>query len=309
MAEEYFINAKGNYGGDKIEKYGWPVFGESRFPNYEFFWKEYIIPKTNRPKDIHFSVSVNTIEKEICSIHYSIYSHFYTIFSYIERGAIYRDTFDYCIMRLSNICDLTEEFLYKLSIDRKLIDEDSDVVTPNINKILTKAKAADNKTVFKTLKDSSNCNILVKLRLDVLKRLYNLDKYIQISKPIRQYRNTVVHSWQTYQYNDMVPSFEKVKEYQDYLKITEILKEKDSKKKEKMVNADFIPMNKLLISATEGLIKEINTLWEQITNNRIKAYNNKHEKHNMHFAPGISSGLHTEPTICNIPLSAHHIDE
>jgi len=305
--EEYAIDADGNYGGDKIERYGWPVFGKSRFPYYEKFWRLFVVPKTNRPIDIHYKKGIEISQKEICSIHYSIYSHFYSIYDFIENHAIDRTTFDFCFMRLSNICDLVEEFLFKLSIDKKLIHEDHTLFTPNKNKVIQKCEAITNSKIFSDLGTRSSSSIIIKSRVDVLKKLYKLNDYIKIANPIRNYRNVIVHSWQTFQYNDMVPAFNKVKKYQDWQKITDKLKEKDPVKKEELIKADFVRMDKLLINTTEVLINEINMIWEQIidTNKSNDVIDIQHDEVSR-FSPGVSSGLHIDQQNYNIGLSANY---
>jgi len=70
-----------NDSGDSLEKNFYLQFLQTQFPNYEIFWKYFVIPATNRINNLKNSNSIcirsdveNTI-KEITSIHYSIFMH------------------------------------------------------------------------------------------------------------------------------------------------------------------------------------------------------------------------------------------
>jgi hypothetical protein len=40
--------------GDSVEQYAWSRFVQAEFPAYERFWLSYVVPLTNRPRNIHF---------------------------------------------------------------------------------------------------------------------------------------------------------------------------------------------------------------------------------------------------------------
>lgn len=68
--------------GDSFEKYYYELFIRKDFPSYEKFWLKFVVPLTNRPKDIHFKSNDELEElglgdQEICisQLHYSIVRH------------------------------------------------------------------------------------------------------------------------------------------------------------------------------------------------------------------------------------------
>ena len=48
---------------DVLEKIGWELFVQKRFPNYALLWQKFVAPRTNRPKDIW--AKANIIDEEI----------------------------------------------------------------------------------------------------------------------------------------------------------------------------------------------------------------------------------------------------
>lgn len=77
--------------GDSFEQKYWSLFIESRFSNYEIFWNRFIIPLTNRPKDIHFKtdIELNKIGKthqDICiaQLNYSVLRHLIRVYDLVK---------------------------------------------------------------------------------------------------------------------------------------------------------------------------------------------------------------------------------
>ena len=62
----------------------------------------------------------------------------------------------------------------------------------------------------------------------------------------------------------MVPKPEYVKEYRDWLQVTDIVKSNDQKAKDEMVGQRFVVMKSLLQDKTDTLIAVINSLWEDV---------------------------------------------
>ena len=126
---EYKINSPGDYGGDKTEKEAWPLFAREKFPNYELLWQRFVVFRTNRPNSIHISQGIPLGDREIVSIHYSILHSFYVIYKWLSEkevdGAIEKQLLKYAYMKLSSICDLTEELLFKLLVLSGKIDSSS----------------------------------------------------------------------------------------------------------------------------------------------------------------------------------------
>jgi hypothetical protein len=68
--------------GDFFEKHYYELFIQKDFPSYERFWIKFVIPLTDRPKDIHFKsndvlTKLGLGDQEICisQLHYSVVRH------------------------------------------------------------------------------------------------------------------------------------------------------------------------------------------------------------------------------------------
>ena len=68
--------------GDSFEKHYYDLFIAKEFPSYEQFWLKFVVPMTNRPKDIHLKSSrelsaIGRGDHDICisQLHYSILRH------------------------------------------------------------------------------------------------------------------------------------------------------------------------------------------------------------------------------------------
>jgi len=60
--------------GDEFEKMFWPVLRHN-FPNYETFWREFVVPLTARPYGIGIRPKVDVCLEDMCMAHYSVYYH------------------------------------------------------------------------------------------------------------------------------------------------------------------------------------------------------------------------------------------
>lgn len=257
MKISFNISHTGNWGGDKYEKLGWPIFGKAKFPNYETFWASFVVPLTNRPDNIHFKKSSDIKERELAGIHYSIYYYFYKIYEAL-KNEIDEDAFDLSLIRLSNICDLTEEFLYKLFSYKEIFD--SKFVNDMSRETRDQTGELD---VYEKLFERSSVSGVVINRLDVLSKKINLDSYRKSSEDIRRYRNIIAHSWLSFQLNGMVPKLENVKKYKDWLLITDIIKSDNEKKKEELLT-QYTKTNEQVSELTESLIANLNSIWAEI---------------------------------------------
>jgi len=260
------IMAAGELGGDKIEKEGWPLFGE-KFKNYENFWSNFVVPRTNRPANIHYKNSTEKIEREICSMHYAIFSDFYFIYNALRNGIEEgkdEDIFDFAIIKLANACDLMEEFLYKLLNLKDKIDVERDLIVCLVSEIKDEKwdQFFNKKLIVSLLKDRNSSGFIIASRLSVLEKHFDLKMYNQISGDIRRYRNIIAHSWQSFHLDGKVPKLAFVKKHQDWIEVTDIIKSNDTNKKEE-IKQEFEPMKILLRKFTDDLIKVINSVWEQ----------------------------------------------
>lgn len=253
----FTIEAEGNYGGDKIEKHGWPLFGKEKFPNYEKFWQLFVVPKTNRPSDIHYSSSkTNLEERAVGSIHYAIFQNFNYIYSSLKTG-LSEESFELSFIKLSNNCDLVEELLFRILIYCK--KETIENVISGVK--LKKPKLESDKTIKNDLNKKGSYTIAIINRIEIIKKHFEFSKYLTLSGRIRNYRNTIAHSWQSFQVNDLVPKVEFVQEYKDWIKVTDIVKSGNQDQISKMVTSQYTKRDELISGYADQLITIINIIW------------------------------------------------
>src|SRR5665213_3627288 len=219
-----FIESPGEEGGDKIERLGWPVFGRDKFPNYEVFWQHFVVPSTNRNQNIHFASDTDQKDREIASIHYAIFHSFYLIYAWLgsqARSVEEEDkSFEYSSMKLSNVCDLVEELLFKLLIVTGKLDENDPLIQvafqePALNKKVAEIKKLTPAKAMKDLLLSGTNTIRIINRTNIISKKLNLKPYLSESGGIRAYRNVIVHSWQSFKIDNKVPKVGYVKKHKD----------------------------------------------------------------------------------------------
>ncbi len=266
------IESPGNKGGDKIEKLGWPLFGKDKFPNYEVFWQNFVVPRTNRNQDIHIASDTAQKDREIASIHYAIFHSFYVIYywlaSKVQSVEDEDKFFEYSSMKLSNVCDLVEELLFKLLIATGNLDENDLLIQsafqkPALNKKIAEIKKLTPEKVMNDLQLSGTSSIRITNRTNIISKKFSLKPYLSQSGGIRAYRNVIVHSWQSFKIDNNVPKISYVKKYQDWLLVTDMVKSNDTQAKLKMVEDEFIPMRTLIAEQADKLIAVVNELWAE----------------------------------------------
>lgn len=250
--------------GDKIEQEGWPLFGKNKFPNYEIFWQKFVVPKTNRPLDIHPKDETTDEECEIMSIHWQIFNNFNFIYKKLRDG-FDEDAFDHSYIKLSNTCDLTEELIFKLLLYYGKIDSSMVEVKPKKDII-----KITNKFVFTEITRRGSYSIPVSNRISIIKKAITkelsakVEDYGAQSGRIRLYRNTIAHSWQSFHINGMVPNPDYVKNYQTWVKVTRIIKSNDTARKIRMIANHYIKKEDLITRETEELVHLLNQIWTEL---------------------------------------------
>ncbi len=125
----YTIDSPDSCGGDNTERAAWSLFAKEKFPNYELFWQRFVVARTDRPTDIHFAAGVPPTDREIAAIHYSILHNFYVVYDWLNKKqadpATEKLWFEIAFVKLSNVCDLTEELLFRLLILVGVLSSDS----------------------------------------------------------------------------------------------------------------------------------------------------------------------------------------
>jgi hypothetical protein len=248
--------------GDINEKLGWNLFIKEKFQNYDIFWANFIAPNTRRlekPPDIWFKDGTSDEIRIICMLHYGIFMHFLFIYkNFNNMNDI--DMFRYSYIKLSSIIDLTEEFLVKFLIHIKKIDPIEIIET-----FEGKQFGLSRVQLTKQFNKKNNLSIPLMSRFEIIEKHYNLN-ILKIFKKhsggIRGYRNILIHSWPMFQINNKVPKKEIVLdiEYRDWTKIVNKLKSREESIR--LLNAEFIEMDKLIIKDTEEIISFINAIWE-----------------------------------------------
>jgi hypothetical protein len=266
--------------GDFFEKKGWDLFVQNKFPNYEIFWINHIVPKTNRPKDIWFKVEVPDDFRIISNLHYGIFKHFLYVYENISHTQDF-EMFTNLLIRLSSISDLTEEFIFRLLQWNKKIPSNESICS----EFRTKSFTFEEKVANKMLSKGANYGIPVINKSTYIMQI--LPKYkelkIHTDESIKAYRNILIHSWSLFRIDTRVPKLEKIRdfEYRDWGKIIEKLK--DDKQRDTIINEYYVESRDLFVFLLEKQITLMNTLWDEIiklSNDNNTLENKKDEEKN-----------------------------
>lgn len=131
--EEYYLLKDGDY----YEKKYWGRFIKQKFPSYEKFWQKYIVPITNRPKNIHIKTDIelkkigkSKYDVQIAQLHYTVLRHLIRankILDSLEFGQyLTLDKFVEFIIRICAATDVADELLERFTNknDYKVWDEE-----------------------------------------------------------------------------------------------------------------------------------------------------------------------------------------
>lgn len=104
--------------GDPVERAAWPAFLRMEFPQYQQFWRLFVVGLTRRPEGIDFR-SQDQLDRigrpswhvTVAQLHYTMLLHLVRVFE-IRRGLIAnRDLFIEAITRLHSATDVAYELL------------------------------------------------------------------------------------------------------------------------------------------------------------------------------------------------------
>ncbi len=247
------------------------------FPNCEFFWKNFIVPFTNRLDNSIFDdddkLKIDPRENtsadfhEIGSYHYSIFLNFLYAYNALEEKQI--SFFENFYTHLGSVCDSVEEFLTKIYF---IILECTNQQTVILQK-LTKdgfLKIADG--WYDKYYDSAFEHYLSKGKPPPIKlpsRQNILDEYLhgfadwkeykRISRLVREYRNVIVHNYQIayipHDGKSYVPKKEKIQQYKKWRTVG------NSVGNQPNFDRDFIVRELQMNQDIEELQKVLNRLW------------------------------------------------
>ncbi len=272
--------------GDVYEKRGWPNFG-LRFPNYEEFWRQFIVPMSCRectppgqPLWIHFRKDVDPDAQRIAMAHYSIFralayineiitiqndSEFHQNFSFT-----YSERIDNVYIYLANIIDLVALLFWSV---HKLESRFSIPVGKfpekyNLQRILEKAeyyfssghyqddfKQFCNKKRVASIKLHEPDDVTSFIKDAVLKKDWR-----EFSRDIRTYRNAVIHNTMIGHLIDvdneeLIPLKDKLRDYELWGTIIYYPQQDHFEPSEDAIKRDFFRMCDLLNRLWHHLIE------------------------------------------------------
>lgn len=249
--------------GDSLEKEAWDELIQNYFPNYEIFWKLYVVPKTERPKGIRFKKNLKFNEKRISMLHYSILYHL----NYVNKNKHLcnnREIFENCYVHLSSACDLTEELFFRYFVLKGKINLDKVVNS------LNEPKKPIKENILKSIDKMINFNIKQITGFEQVinnsKTSKELKKFKSLADKIRQYRNLIVHSWLLFWINGKVPDVKILSdlENRDWGNVFHNLESSEN---------NYVSPIHLVTQNFDKLISKINLIWEiliEVENNENK---------------------------------------
>jgi hypothetical protein len=267
--------------GDPYElKFG--HYLSERFPNYERFWRIFVVPLTRRvdgyPNELTpntgFRQSVAPELQDVASAHYSMFVNLVYVHQHLETWRPCSSSLEDSYVHLASACDLAEtvlekwyltllacrkqesHILQKLSRDEFLdkAREWYDENYPNFCKYyLSKGKSPPIKLL------SVRANLLAEYLGDSEER----KDYAKHSQSIRQFRNVVVHNVKVGKIaapngKILVPKPTLVHKYRSWHQVANIANNWDA------VRDEFVEPHRQSREDTEALERLINRLWERM---------------------------------------------
>lgn len=134
MKNTYFIMSNGFCGGDILEQISYGRFIENDFPEYETFWRNFVVPLTNRSQNVrpelklHFVsdkvlTRIRRTKNDLCiaQLHYTIITHLARAheIKHLKLCEFRLCHFIEGITRLSSVIDVADELLERYSSPSK----------------------------------------------------------------------------------------------------------------------------------------------------------------------------------------------
>ena len=114
--------------GDREERGAWPLFLSAEFPEYEEFWRWFIVELTGRIHDLNAISFLSKQELEaagreewhveVAQLHYTILLHLVRVYDLRRKGVYDRDSFMEAIVRLDAATDTAFELLGHCLLDQ-----------------------------------------------------------------------------------------------------------------------------------------------------------------------------------------------
>ena len=269
------------------------------FPSHEKFWKRFITIMTNRVDSVE-SVGNNRIRARadvdkivvlISQVHYSIFMKYRFAMEAISSQDQYLNFFDNYTTYLSNICDLTEEMVIKVS---KLISKlNESFIGKNLLLTYTKEEILlefsrtlekdFQKAHDKFFKADRNFPIWLFSGEDIFRHLSKVRKdvfepFVAISREIRAYRNIAVHGSlmgsgvrrdrRTGEQRRTVPSPDFLRDFPEWNNFFMLDPQSENMK----------DLNELIVHFNDELLRSLEVIWDKF------------------LIPNLSQYLYDEPT-------------
>jgi hypothetical protein len=258
--------------GDYYEKQYWN-FLKSSFPNYEIFWRNFIVPLTKRAEGLGGELQKETdpLLENIAMAHYSVFYHLgVAIDLQTKLGQEFSEDI---LFHLSSATEMVERLIFALAKLKAELEKSVFVSPLSEDDILKRAKnylspKDDSKKYSedfkKYIKKGQSASVPLH-SIDEIARHFmkgvsesaenDLKKWQKVSNPIRHYRNTLAHNPKlgrrfTTKEEIYVPKENKLSEYELWSDVA----------KSSNIN-DFILLSELLSIFQKSLIEKTNSLW------------------------------------------------
>jgi hypothetical protein len=264
--------------GDGNEQQYWPAINE-HFPNYEFFWRDLVVPMTRRidlpigsPSRHERREHIADDLRSVSYINYSVFLNLVGAFEHLTQplslslGSFYT--------HIASACELAEEFLLRV---HRLISECLGERTPELEPLSKEEflKQLDGwydreyaKAYEHYHKKGKEMIVRVSPREKILCKYFERQNqawqdYKRFRQPIREYRNKVVHDVQLGTVRvgriNLMPRTNKILEYTSMPAIQNALNNPE------MLKRDFVVREEQMFSDFRVCKERLNALWEKPT--------------------------------------------
>jgi hypothetical protein len=248
--------------GSSLERRFWCRYFKKRFPNYEVFWQQFVVPLTCRPHSRNLCKNIDPKQEQVAMAHYSVFHHLAGAYQFLKKVdiGVPRDSntlYPPVLFHMAAAVDRVYELCLAILILRNRLDlsehkMDEEGVIKKAKKYFREHYDRD----FRTGWVDKHKPIAVRLhyREKALQHL-KLDEakdFLDVSNPIRELRNIVAHR----PYALFMPGTSQIpkrKKLEDYRLRTDILYKRDED--------DFEEMDVQLWRYLDQLTEAINTLW------------------------------------------------
>jgi hypothetical protein len=222
------------YWGESVEKKNID-FIQKNFPKYEEWWKQNVVPITNRPNNIHFKTESELhmmgkgyADIMLAQMSYTVLIHLISLNKLISDGDLnHKDNFYEFFSRASALIDVTCDFCV-IRLDQTLKSElDS---KPNLRVVSIK--------INKQVKEYSH-----------------LVNDFSLVEPIKTYRNSLLHGVMPPSLNGQYPILDKISVYEDWRFVT------DPQMRPSDIENDFDSPQSIAENAFEIVLNFLNSNW------------------------------------------------